>query len=68
MSTATMRREIVVEEIRETGPISTADVLRRLEDEMPRLAVLRAISDAEDTGEIALGITGRRRAVDPPSA
>lgn len=60
MSTPTARREIVIEEIRETGPIRTSEALRRLSGTMDRLDVLRALSDAEDTGELVLGLRGHR--------
>ena len=60
MSTPTARREIVIEEIRETGPIRTSEALRRLSGTMDRLDVMRALSDAEDTGELVLGLRGHQ--------
>lgn len=52
-------RRIVVDEIRDTGPLHTGDLLRRLEGAMPRREVLQDVSDAETTGEIRLDVLGR---------
>jgi hypothetical protein len=53
---------IVVDEIRDTGPIDMRDLVHRLDGSVPRRDVLRQVADAETTGEIRLDMLGRHRA------
>lgn len=60
--------DIVVREIATTGPISTADVIHRLSGELPRIAVLRAVSEATDSGELTMDLLGRTAVSEPADA
>lgn len=55
------RRSVILDEIRQTGPISVDDVVRNLTGEVPRSAVVRTVYEATETGELDMDIQGRLR-------
>lgn len=57
----TSGRETVLEEIRQTGPISVDDVVRNLTGTVPRSTVIRTAYEATEAGDLDMDLRGRLR-------